>query len=66
MMSLERETTDMPNLCNVGEGRREGALIANAPSSVGGVCVDDMSRSDIRESWETCLIGGNPNRENKS
>ena len=58
--------TDMPNLCSVGEGRRGRALIASALPSVGGVCVGDMSRSGIRVSWETCLIGRKVNRGYKS
>jgi len=58
--------TDMPSLSCVGEGRREWALIASAHSSVGGVCVGDMSGGDDRVSWETCLIERKPNRRHKS
>ena len=65
-MSLEKETTDKPNHYGAGEGRREWALIASVHSSVGGVSVGDMSRSEVRVNWETCLIGGNSNREYKS
>ncbi len=58
--------TDMPSSLGVSEGRWEGALIASASSSVGGVCVGDMSRSDVRVNWESCLIGSNSNLEYKS
>ena len=40
--------------------------IAKSSSTVGGVGVGDMSRSDVRERWETCLIGRKANREHKS